>query len=254
MVCVSSQQPDDTRLWSYLDGEADFDVQAHIEQCPHCRQRALELAALQRRLLAGLYRAVCPTSDELGEYQLGLLPADQASAMTQHLAECPHCTREVAQLQTYLADLSPAQEPKSVPGPLEQVQDRVRTLIAQLASATSTLGGMGQPGLAPALAGIRGQEQTACRYEADGIEVVIDHQPDYEQPGCRAILGLIIGLESTGVVAALWQRDQRIATSDVDDLDTFTLAGVPPGTYELLFTGPEIEILVKDLKIEVRSD
>ena len=65
---------------------------------------------------------------------------------------------------------------------------------------------------------------------------------------------MIIGLESTGVKAVLWQRDQQIATSDVDDLDTFYLPGVPPGTYELLFTGPEIEVLVKDLKIEARSD
>ena len=107
MVCATPPQPDDTRLLSFLDGEIDLTVQAHIEQCPHCRQRATQLAALQGRLLAGLYRAVCPTPDELGDYDLGLLPTDQALAVTQHLAECPHCTREIAQLQAFLTELSP---------------------------------------------------------------------------------------------------------------------------------------------------
>lgn len=254
MVCVSPPQPDDTRIWSYLDGEADLDIRAHIEQCPHCRQRALQLAALQERLLVGLYRAVCPTPDELGEYHLGVLPTDQASAVTRHLAECSHCAREIAQLQAFLADLSPAQEPASAPGPLEQVRDRVRTLIAQLSNTGSAFGTIGVPGLRPAMAGIRGQEQMAYCYQAGGIEVVINHQPDYEQPGCRAVLGLVIGLESTGVVATLWQRDQQIATSQVDDLDTFYLPGVAPGIYELLFTGPEIEVLIEDFKIEMHHD
>jgi anti-sigma factor ChrR (cupin superfamily) len=232
MDCVSPPELDDTCIWSYLDGEADLSVQAHVEQCPRCRQRAEQLAALQGRLM----------------------PAAQATAVTRHLAQCHHCTREIAQLQAFLTDLSPAQEPASEPGPLEQMRERVRVLIAQLSSAASPFGTIERPGLAPALAGIRGQEQTACRYQAGGVEVVIGSQPDDERPGRRAILGLITGLESTGVVANLWQGNQQIATAAVDELDTFYIPDVPPGSYELILTGPEVEILIQDLEVGARRD
>ena len=117
MVCVSPPEPEDTLILAYLDGEADLDVQAHLERCPHCRQRAAQLAALHGRLAAGLYRAVCPTPHELGEYHLGLLPPGQAAAIAQHLADCPHCTQEMAHLRVFMASRAPAREPSPLEPP-----------------------------------------------------------------------------------------------------------------------------------------
>lgn len=243
MVCASPPQPDDTRMLSYLDGEADLAVQAHIKQCPHCRQRAIQLADVQGRLLAGLYRAVCPTPDELGDYALGLLPADQGLAVTHHLAECPHCTREIAQLRAFLASLSPAQEPAHAgePSLLDQMRDRVRVLIAQLVP--------GRSGPALAFATVRGQERGSHVYQAGGVEIVIGVQPDPAQPDCHVILGLLIGLEATGVQATLWRGSRQIAVALVDELDSFVLPSIPPGTYKLVLSGPDLELLIQDLQI-----
>jgi len=226
---------------SYLDGEVDLDVQAHIERCSHCRQRAVQLAALQGRLLAGLYRAVCPTPDELGEYHLDLLPADRAAAVAEHLTGCPHCTREMAQLRVFMADRVPAHEP----GPLEQIREQVRVLVAQLVPAGS--------GLAPAMAGIRGGEGESRHYQADGVEVVIGVQPDAVQPGHSAVLGLVIGLESNEIVAYLWRGHQQIATASLDELDSFVLPSIPPGSYDLVLSGPDLELVIQDLEIGTRS-
>jgi anti-sigma factor ChrR (cupin superfamily) len=245
MVCATPPQPDDTRLLSFLDGEIDLTVQAHIEQCPYCRQRATQLAALQGRLLAGLYRAVCPTPDELGDYDLGLLPADQALAVTQHLAECPHCTREIAQLQAFLTDLSPAQETERArtgePSLLELMRDRVQVLIAQLVPGGS--------GPALALAGVRGQEQDSRVYQAGGVEVVIGVQPDVAQPDRGSILGLVIGLTGAELQATLWQGNRQIAVALVDELDSFVLSSIAPGVYQLVLSGPDLELTIPNLEI-----
>jgi hypothetical protein len=242
MVCVSPPEPDDTSLWAYLDGEADLAVRAHMQQCPHCRQRAARLAAYEGRLAAGLYRAACPTPHELGEYHLGLLPAAQATTVAQHLGGCPHCTREVARLEAYL-EPAPAIEPARAPGPLAQVREQVRVVVAQLLGA----------GQAPALAGVRGEDQASSHYQTDGVEVVIGVQPDAEQPEHSAIMGLVIGLESTEVVAHLWQNERPIATASVDELDSFVLPNIAPGTYELILAGPKLEIVIQDLKIGTRG-
>ena len=218
-------------------------MQAHLRQCAHCRERARALAAFEGRLAAGLYRALCPTPQELGEYHLGLLAADQATAVEQHLAGCPHCAREVAQLQAFLASQEPVREP--APGPLEQVREQVRVWIAQLLAPG--------PGLAPAPVGIRGQEQASRTYRAGGVEVVLGVQPDAEQPDRSVILGLVIGLDAAGVAAHLWQNRRPIATVEVDDLDSFVIPGIAPGVYELVLAGPKLEIVIQDLQIGTRG-
>ncbi len=107
MTCVSPPQPAEGDLLAYLDGEADDQVIAHLERCPHCRERARCLAHLQDRLMAQLYRFDCPSPEALGEYYLGVLSGDEAATVAWHLAECPRCAGEMAQLEGYLADLAP---------------------------------------------------------------------------------------------------------------------------------------------------
>jgi len=241
MVCVSPPEPDDSRLLAYLDGEADLDLQAHIERCPHCRSRAQQLAAFEGRLAARLYRVLCPTPHELGEYHLDLLPVDRAAAVAEHLTGCPHCTREMAQLRVFMADRAPAHEL----GPRERVRERVRLLIAQLVPSG--------PGAAPSLAGIRGQDQGSLVYQADGIEVVLGVQPDADRPDQSAILGLVLGLQVSGVTATLWRGNQQIAAVPVDELDSFVIPSVAPGSYELVLSGPDLDLVIRDLEIGTRS-
>jgi hypothetical protein len=245
MACVSPPELNDRQLLAYIDGEADQQVVAHLERCPHCRQKAHRLARLQDRLTTRLYRFTCPSPVELGEYHVGLLPRDQAAAVARHLAECPHCTREVAQLKDYLAELAPALGPS----PLERIKERARVLVAHLVNGGLEAGLLGQPTLAPAYAGVRGEEREPTLYQADDIQVVIEIQEDAEQPDRRVLLGLVIGTEPSGVKAHLWQADQHVAVVSVDELGNFVIPDLAPGSYELILSGPEIEIHIQDLQV-----
>lgn len=245
MACVSSPEPDDQALLAYIDGEAGPEVQRHVEQCSHCQQRARQLAALQHRLTARLYRALCPTPHELGEHHLGILPPAQAEAVARHLADCPHCTREVDQLAEYLGKLAPSVETSL----LERVREGVRVLVARLVSGGPEIPSVGQPALAPVYAGIRGEEREPCLYQANGIQVVIGIQADTEQPGSKAILGLVTGLDPSEVKAHLWRANRLVTTVPVDELGNFVISGLAPGSYELFLSGPEIEIHIQDLEI-----
>lgn len=104
-----SQQPalDDLELLAAVDGEAGPDVLAHLNTCPICAARAREFAELQRLLRKRLYRAFCPSSDELAAFQQMMLEGGQQAMIAAHLADCPHCSRELK----LLADLFTPQTP-----------------------------------------------------------------------------------------------------------------------------------------------
>jgi hypothetical protein len=245
MTCVSPPELSDRELLAYIDGEADHQVVAHLERCPHCRQKSHHLARLQDCLTAQLYRITCPSAVELGEYHLGTLPHDQAAAVARHLAECPHCTREVAQLRDYLTELAPALELS----PLERVKEQVRVLVARLVNGGLEAGLLGQPALAPAYAGVRGEEGEPYLYQADDVQIAIEVQDDAERPDRKVILGLVMGTEPDKVKAHLWQADQRVAVAPVDELGNFVIPDLVAGRYELILSGPEIEIHIQDLQV-----
>ena len=242
MACISPPELDDTALLAYIDGEADPQVVAHLEQCPHCREKARVLARVQDRLTAQLYRLMCPSPLELGEYHLGLLPRDQAAALARHLAECPHCTREAAQLKDYLEQL----KPDLAIGPLE----RVKVLVARSISGAPSGGLVGQPALAPAYAGVRGDQEGPLIYQADDVQIAIAVHEDIDQPGRHAILGLVTGLHDFSELQVhLWQAAQRVATVPVDEQGNFVIPNLAPASYELMLSGPAIEVHIQDLKV-----
>ena len=70
----------DAELLAYLDGAADAEVAAKIEGSEVHLKRAKELARMNNRLTAKLYRHTCPDLLELGEYHLGMLMQEQVQA------------------------------------------------------------------------------------------------------------------------------------------------------------------------------
>jgi hypothetical protein len=169
-------------------------------------------------------------------------------AITHHLDKCLHCRREIAQLESYLAELAPPPEPS----PLEQAVEHVRVLVAQLIS-----GGLPGPiATGPAYAGLayggtRGDESGVPRvYKADDAQVIIEVEADIERPGHRTVLGLVIGLDNVrGFEAHLWQAGQRVTTTPVDELGNFVIPGLPPGEYELILASPELEIHIQNVRV-----
>jgi anti-sigma factor RsiW len=241
MTCTNPTELNDKELLAYVDGEADPQVISHVEQCPDCQERAKRLARWQGQLTAQLYRFTCPSSLELGEYHLGLLARDETAAMAQHLAECPHCTREVAQLKDYLGELAPSLEPSLL--------EQVKVVIARLVGGGTGDDLLGRRAWAPAYAGIRGQEEGPYLYEAGQVQISIEIQEDAETPGQKAILGLIIGAEPATVLAHLWRAAQHLVTVSVDELGNFVIPNLSPDNYELILSSPETEIHVQDLQV-----
>ncbi len=57
---------------------------------------------LEDNMRMNFYRVLCPASHVLGDYQLGMLSADQHNEIQSHLSKCPHCQRELAELATFM--------------------------------------------------------------------------------------------------------------------------------------------------------
>jgi Putative zinc-finger len=195
-----------------------------------------KMAKLENQLSNALYRAFCPDTHELGEYQLGLLSSPRANQIQTHLAECPHCRAELAQLKSFLKQVEPDLE--------TSLAERVRVWLAELLPP----GIAGGPG--PALAfGLRGDETGVHFYQAGEAQITLEIQDDPSAPGRKSLVGLILGGEATGLQAHLWRQEQAVMSAPVDELGNFTLSGLEPGQYELFLSGPDVEIQIKDLEI-----
>lgn len=241
MTCALPPELNDRELLVYLDDEASHEVVAHVEGCSHCRERARRLARLQGRLTAELYRVRCPSPLELGEYHLGVLNRDQEVAVAGHLVECPHCSREMAQMKGYLGDLSADLELSPV--------EKIRVWVAELVGGGEGVGRPGAPTLAPALAGLRGAEEGPRIYQAGDVQIVIEIQDDAIQQGQKMLLGLIMGPTSGDLVAHLWRGGEPVAEVAVDEMGNLVIGDLAPGSYELVLRGSEAEIQIQDLKV-----
>src|SRR5919106_2450393 len=167
MKCITSPALDDTQIISYVEGEADDAIVAHIKECPYCAERASQLTLFQNRLRARLYRSNCPSSIELGDYHLGLLPESQKLVVAQHVRGCPHCRREMAELKEFLV------EPDAEPDLL----GTAKVLFARLVDGGAT----------PAFGALRGESKGPLIFEANGVVITLDVQPGSK--GQASILG-----------------------------------------------------------------
>ena len=186
-------------------------------------------------MTTALYRAFCPDTVELGEYHLGLIPGDRRFNITQHVAECPHCRREIAHLDQFLTSTAPDIEFS----PVERIKVWVARLVPQGFNTRLTL--------APALA-VRGAGAGPQLYEAGDAQISIDVQPD-TRPGTYALVGLVTGVVLSDLQAMLWHDDAPMTTTEVDDLGNFVFGDLRSGRYLLALQGPALEIELQDLEI-----
>ena len=217
MTCISPPELEVRLLMAFLEGEADPETTLHLQQCDHCSDRAKTLEREQKLLTSRLHRAACPSTDDLGEFHLRMLPSDQMLVISQHVRECPLCTREIEQLKEYLSELAPGTE-----GNLLQ---RTKRLVAQLLSGP----GAGEPALA-----LRGKSEEPLTFEVGGIIIVINIQQAVD--GKLNILGQVAAEQQddwTAALVKLNQEDQPELTTTVDDLGAFQFEGLSPGLVDL---------------------
>jgi hypothetical protein len=226
MQCIFPPELDDRQLLLYLDGIAELAAASHLEQCAYCRESARALALLQARLKTRLYRIACPTSIELGEYHLRMLPAPQRLVIAQHLRECPHCARETALLENFLDGPSPT--PQGSPF------GKARLLVARLVGRTTGPGLSTENRPSTALSALRGEGQLPLTLEADGVVIVLDVQAS--GTGRLAIRGQLAATDQV-----LWadasvecRHDNQLeSVAKIDDLGAFYLESVLPGQKDL---------------------
>jgi len=216
MKCITSPALDDSQIVSYIEGEADESVVAHIKECPFCSEKATQWTLLQNGLRKQLYRVTCPTSMELGDYHLKLLPDPQALIIAQHVRECPLCRRDVAELADFLG---------------AQITDdgllgAAKVLIARLIGEEN--------GFMPSHAALRGEAKGPLTLEADGIVIILDIQQ--ADGGMVNILGQVAADDQdrwTGALVELHQDRKLEFSTTVDDLGAFQVEGIMSGSKEL---------------------
>lgn len=192
---------------------------------------------IEDKLTTILYRSICPDSLELGDYHLRMVSDANAARIKQHLAECPHCTRELRQLEAYLSQVSSDLENS----PIERVKIWIARRIPSIPLAADTA--MSLPTFA-----VRGEENGPLMYQAGDAQLTLEIQEDPEQTENKAILGLVLGVAPVGVMAHLWQAGELITSVMVDNLGNFIISNLAPGDYELILSGPSFEIHVQDLR------
>jgi hypothetical protein len=217
---------DEKQLLLYLDGEANKEILSHIERCAYCREKSETLDRLQKRLTTRLYRLTCPPTIELGEYHLRLLPASQMLVVAQHVRECPHCAREVSQLDDFLGHFTSTPE--------GSLLGKAKVLIARLVGGQAAPGKEGETGFAPVVPALRGEARAPLTFEVDGVIIIVDIQPT--RTGTVNILGQVAADDQeqwTGALVEVRQAGELEFTANVDDLGAFRSESLFPGPKEL---------------------
>ena len=246
MSCFRTPQLTEIELLMALDGEADPELTMHIAQCPDCRARGEQLQAFDHRLSHRLFRATCPPSVELGEYHLGFVPTATSAAIKHHLAECPFCSQELAQLAAYMDQPDPFLRSD----PLGAVKRSVKFLVGRLTSGPTVHNRIGGPAFAPALAGLRGALDSPLIYEVDDIQVTLEVQDDAALADRKAVIGLIVGIgEMGGLHAELWHDGEHIAGVPLDEIGNFAFNQLIPAEYELFISGNDLDVHIESLSL-----
>jgi len=224
--CVFPPELDEKQLLLYLDGEANKEILSHLELCAYCREKSETLDRLQKRLTTRLYRLTCPPTIELGEYHLRMLPAPQMLVVAQHVRECPHCAREVSQLEGFLGNLTPTSE--------DSLLGKAKVLIARLVGGQAEPGKQGEFGSAPVVPALRGEARGPLTFEVDGVVIIVDIQAT--NSGMVNMLGQVAADDQeqwTGALVELRQAGELEFTATVDDLGAFHSESLIPGPKEL---------------------
>ena len=198
---------------------------------------------LEQNLTKTLYRFECPPSEQLGEFQFGLLPSPETDAIDQHLTQCVLCQTEIASLNKFIAEIPLPYGLGQAPPPAPSI---LRKLIAHLVDQ------MQPGGLQPAFA-LRGSaDANAPRiYQAEEIEIALEIMEDGEQPTLKMMVGLLLAFDPESPLTAvkLQQNSQLISQTEVDELGNFTFHKLQTGSYDIILQGTGIEVHIQSLTI-----
>jgi anti-sigma factor RsiW len=210
------------QLSDAIDGKAGAAVQDHLANCPSCAQRLAAARLAEEKLGLKLFRWDCPPSQQLGDYEQGLLDAPEAASIADHLAECARCTQELVAMRQFMS--MPERPLPSAPPQPARRGPSLGELIAQLLPRS----------LAPAL---RGEVRPPLTAQAEGVTIVLDVQAgEGEQISLQGQVAADDQDRWTGALVTLRQAEELKATAVVDDLGGFSIARLAPAPTDIRLT------------------
>lgn len=277
MECSEPAIIRDEELLAYLSGERVRPVvEQHLIRCAYCSARLAGYRRMEHVLTSKLYRWDCPSSQILGEYQLGLLSLETVSAVKPHVSTCVLCAAEVAALAEFLVGdpmlvervavshtpvqpaslenhLSAPQEAKRVLDHLlQQANTQVRRVIATVLPTSPRLAyqrNLAQPDFWPR------------RYTAEDVNVSLQVERDARNSSRNDSLQLIgfvtrkgttlEGLQ--GVPVQLSSQAHDVYMQHIDELGNFVFSPIVPATYTLELQFPEGIIVIEQIPIALQN-
>lgn len=205
---------------------------------------------IEKKLKAALFRHLCPTQMELGEYELDLLEPRRRQEIASHIAVCVHCSGDLAQIREFLTldDPQPHRRPET-----PSLMERARIFVVNLLSPPSDV-------LVPATVqlALRGEEDEmkTVTYRVGPYLVALSFQKDPTQLDSHYLLGDVHPVDEDEPDwqdwhAHLWRSDTPVASVALDRDGQFSFSDllVTDVPYELILSGPETEIYLQNLRL-----
>ncbi len=259
----------DEELLAYLAGERVRPVvQQHLSRCQRCSSLLADYRRMELSLTSKLYRWDCPPNQILGEYQLGLLSNDLATAINVHLDTCVLCAAEVATLVEFLADdpvlvervsVQPSSLNNHRPAPQEvkrladRLHDRpgiqIRRIIASLLPP--------QPRFAYQR-NLVGSGVWPRRYTAEDFSISIQIERGTSRRDALQLIGFVTRKGSSlealqGIPVVLSSPVSAAHTQSIDELGNFIFSSISPATYTLELQLPESTIVIEQLPVALQD-
>jgi len=215
-------------------------------------QQAQRVAAL---LAATLYRAHCPPTETLLDYQLDRLATAQQRTVQKHLTLCPHCAAEVDDLALTDAALTDARRDvqADATAQLAHLLERLRTLFP----GRPLLHALDQLPTAPALA-LRGQQADSNAthqflYRADAYRLSLSVSAAFPSSAGYQLEGSVIDeRDPTHVLAGrvhLLHNENVVQQVDIDEFGYFSLDDVASDRYTLLVELSQHSLWIQELDV-----
>ncbi len=280
MQCSNPGAVSDEELLASLDnGTMPPEVRKHLMHCQRCTALIQQYGHMERQLFHTLYRWNCPPSLTLGEYELDLLPAEQARIVADHIQSCERCTEEVAMLTTFMATESQAQ---FVPAKQPLFYDARQHINEKVKQAAEVVGAYLESGvesgrrvikavLAPSNPGLVMQRSTQQvnawprSYVAQDLTISLHLEQDQKYRQEMQLIGLVMrdgdvhALEGASV--QLLQQtpdsaDQQVKVIDaqtIDELGNFIFSSLVPALYTLEIHDGDVTVLIESLTVEKQA-
>lgn len=267
MECSEPGAIRDEELFAYLGGEKVRPaVVQHLTGCAYCSSRLATYQQMDQTLSKNLYRWDCPSNQELGEYQLGLLERREAVTISRHLSQCPLCAAEVTALAQFLANDPMLAQPVPMPRVRVAVRPTANNhhVVQGVKTALDQLREQAREGTRRILATLvpsqpplnwtRGQPLVPLRYTAEDMHISLLVEQGANRKDPLQLIGFVMRTGTTldalqGTPVQLVSSAQAISIQNVDDLGNFIFPAVTPATYTLEIQFPEGTVVIDPLTV-----